>query len=199
MSSVRTPTGVLSFPQLFVAKPQVAGGDPRFSLNLILDKAAQATPEYQALRKIVAETIDEKWGTGKSQDKEWMKKTKLRLPFRKTSDRDYTGYDIEDGIFISPWSKNKPGLVDARRQDILVPGDVWSGQLVRVTVHAFAYAQQGNSGVGFNLNNVQVVKADMPRLDGRKAAKDEFDDVGGTADPEAGEQNADPFGDEPAF
>jgi hypothetical protein len=196
MSSVRTPTGVLSFPQLFQAKAQVQGGDPRFSINLILDKTAQATPEYQQLRKIVAATIDEKWGVGKSQDKEWIKRMKLRLPFRPTADRDYTGYDIEGGVFISPWSKNKPGLVGPDLQDITVPGDIWSGQLARCTVHAFAYETQGNRGVSFNLNNVQITKLDMPRLDGRKPAKDEFDNVG--ADPEAGD--GDPFsGDEPPF
>lgn len=191
MSSVRTPNGILSFPNLFVAKPQVAGGDPRFSLNLILDKAAQATDAYKQLRALVADAIDDKWGQGKSKDAEWIRRTKLRLPFRPCADRDYAGYDVDGGVFISPWSKNKPGIVDKDLNDIMVPGDVYSGQLVRCTVHAFSYDTQGNKGVSFNLNNVQIVKADMPRLDGRRNAKDEFDRLG---DPEAGDASS-PFDD----
>ena len=181
MSSVLTPTGIMSFPNLFVPKPPAPGAEPRFGLNLILDRAAQADPQYAALRRLVGECIDEKWGAGKSRDMDWIKRQKIKTPFRPSAERDYTGYDVDGGVFISPWSKNKPGLVDARRQDILVPGDVWSGQLVRCTVHAFAYDTSGNKGVAFNLNNVQVVKQDMPRLDGRKAAKDEFGDVEGSA------------------
>lgn len=194
MASVLTPIGMLSFPNLFVPKPPAPGADPRFGINLVLDKAAQAKPAYQELRKLVAQTIDEEWGLGKSKDTAWLSKQRIRLPFRPTSDRDYTGYDVEGGVFIAPWSKNKPGLVDANREDILVPGDVWSGQLARCTVHCFAYDTSGNKGVAFNLNNVQICKADMPRLDGRKAAKDEFDDVG---DSEMGDRP--PLSDEPPF
>lgn len=191
MSSQRTPTGMLSFPNLFVAKPPAPGAEPRFSCNLVFGLAAQKTLEYAALKKLVAEAIDEKWGAGKSRDAEWMKKAKLRLPFRSTADRDYTGYDVEGGIFIAPWSKNKPGIVDKDREDILVPGDVWAGQLARCTVHAFAYEQPGNRGVSFNLNNIQIVKADMPRLDGRKSARDDFADA--PADADGASDNEPPF------
>lgn len=186
MSSIRTPTGMISFPSLFKATvPKgLVGVEPRFSVNLILGPAAQKTPEYLFLRKTVAETIDEKFGAGKSKDVEWLRRMKFKSPFRPTADRDYTGYDIEGGVFIAPWSKNKPGIVDANREDILVPSDVWSGQLARCTVHAFAYDQSGNKGVAFNLNNIQIVKADMPRLDGRKSAKDEFDDADEGSDAE---------------
>jgi hypothetical protein len=198
MSSVRTPIGVLSFPHLFVAKPATLGGDPRFSLNLIFDQAAQKTPEYQELRKLVVDAIEDEWGQGKARDAEWMKKMKLRLPFRKCSERDYTGYDVEGGVFIAPWSKNQPGVIDASQQD-MVASDVWAGQLARCSVHAFTYEHSGNKGVSFNLNNVQIVKAKMPRLDGRKAAREEFDKIDGAADPEAG-GGGDPFAaDEPPF
>lgn len=197
MSSLRTPTGMLSFPQLFQAKAAAPGAEPRFSINLIFDRAAQATPEFAALRRQVAQAIDAKWGAGKSQDREWIKRNKIRSPFRSCSDREYAGYDVEGGVFIAPWSKNKPGVVDARLQDILVPSDVFSGQLARCTVHAFAYDQQANKGIAFNLNNVQITRADMPRLDGRKEAKEEFDNIG--ADPELGDREPALADNEPPF
>lgn len=176
MSSVRTPVGVLSFPTLFVPKPPAPGTEARFSLNLILDAAAQKSPEWMALRKLVLDTLDDKW-PGKSKDAEWIKKNKIKLPWRPCSDRDYEGYDVPGGIFIAPWSKNKPGLINAQRQNIDVPSDIWSGQLARCTVHAFAYEQSGNKGVGLNLNNVQITKMAMDRIDGKRKAKDEFGEV----------------------
>lgn len=174
MASLITPTGVLSFPVLFTPRPVVQGGEPRYSLNLIIDAQGQKTPEFQALRRAVAQTIDAKWGDGKSRDKAFV--AKLRNPFLSTADQDYAGYDDPDAVFIRPWSKNKPGLVDAYRNEITVPGDVWAGQLVRCSVNTFAYEQSGNRGVSFGLNNVQVCRTDGVRLDGRQSASKEFGD-----------------------
>lgn len=177
MTSIMTPTGILSFPALWTPRPPAPNAEPRYNCNIVFDRAAQATPEYQELRRAVAGAINDKWGAGKSQDKVFLAKT--RLPFRPCSEKDYSGYNIEGGVFINPWSKNRPGVVDARRNDIHVASDVWAGQLCRATVHVFAYDTAGNRGVAFNLNNLQIVKADMPRLDGRRPAKDEFPDAEG--------------------
>jgi hypothetical protein len=174
MASIETPIGILSFPVLFTPKPRAPGGEPTYQLNLLFDKSAQATPAYANLRKAVADAIKEEWGPQKLADKDFMRK--LRLPFRRCKEKSYEGYDIEDGIYIAPWSKNRPGLIDARRNEISVPGDIWAGQMARATVSPFAYAQSGNMGVNFGLNNVQICRTDGKRLDGRRAAKDEFGD-----------------------
>jgi hypothetical protein len=172
--NLRTPIGILSFPVLFTPKPVVPGGEPRYSVNLLLDPIAQKTPEFAAMKAAVVRTIDEKWGTGKSKDRAFI--DKLTLPFLRCEDQKYDGYQITGGLFIRPWTKNRPGIVDANRQEITVPGDVWAGQLVRLTVSPFAYAQTGNLGVSFALNNLQVCRTDGRRLDGRRAAHDDFDD-----------------------
>jgi hypothetical protein len=172
MASLITPTGIMSFPNLFTPRPVVQGGELRYGLNLIIDAQGQKTPEYQALRKAVAQCIDAKWGDGKSRDKTF----KLRSPFLSTADQEYVGYEDKDAIFIRPWSKQKPGVVDAFRNEITVPSDVWAGQLVRCSVNAFAYEQSGNRGVSFGLNNVQICRTDGTRLDGRRPAKQEFPD-----------------------
>lgn len=179
----RTPAGMLSFPHLWVAKPVVQGGEPRFSCSIVFDAAAQQSEAYKQLRKDVAEAIDAQWGAGKSRDAAFVKR--LRLPFRKAEEKSYAGYD-PGKIFISPWTKTKPGVVDVNRQDILVPGDVWAGQIARATVTAFAYDQGGNKGVNFMLSNVQIINQDMPRMDGRRSASDEFDDGEFDAGPGAG-------------
>lgn len=186
--NLRTPIGILSFPNLFVAKPVMQGGEPRFSCNLLFDQPSQKSPEFAAMKRAVAQTIDEKWGNGKSQDRAFI--DKLRLPFLPCSEMDYDGYNIPGGIFIRPWTKNRPGIVNAQRQEISVAGDVWSGQHARATVSPFAYEITGNRGVSFALNNVQICRTDGKRLDGRRAAEDDFPDYD---DPSAGPDDNIPF------
>jgi hypothetical protein len=175
--SLPTPIGVLSFPNLFSPRPRAPGGEPVYQCSILFDQNAQRDPAYQALRKAVVECIDEHNGSGKSRDTAFM--AGVRSPFRPTAEKAYQGYDIPDGRFISPWTKSRPGLVDARRNEIMVPEDIWPGQLVRATVSPFWYNQSGNKGVSFALNNVQVCRTDVPRLDGRKKATEDFPDYDG--------------------
>jgi hypothetical protein len=58
---------------------------------------------------------------------------------------------------------------------INAPADVFAGQLGRVTVSPYAYAVAGNTGCSLMLDNVQLVKQDMPRMDGRQDASQAFD------------------------
>jgi hypothetical protein len=85
-------------------------------------------------------------------------------------------------VFIQPWSKNKPGIVDADREDILLPEEVWSGQLVRANIVPFAWTHTGKRGVSFGLNHVQVIESEgRQRLDGRPSASSAFDDGEGNS------------------
>jgi Protein of unknown function (DUF2815) len=177
--AVRTPIGLLSYPHLFVARPAAPGADPRFSCALLFDQNAQKDPAFLELRKAVGAVIDEFFGAGKSRDREFT--ASIRSPFRRTAQKKAKGYaDMEGGIYIQPWSKDRPGVVDARLQTITVPGDVWPGQMARATVRPFAYDVSGNKGVNFNLNNIQICRTDGPRLDDRRKAEDEFDPYGDT-------------------
>lgn len=168
-----TPPGILSFPNLFVPRAPVQGADPRYSCTIIFDEAAQKHEKYLALKRAVMEAIEDEWGAAKAKDTAFVKS--LRLPFRDAGEKSYAGYG-PGKVFIQPWTKQKPGVVDANKNDILAPADVFPGQLVRVAVVPFTYTQSGNKGVSFSLEHVQVLKADMPRLDGRKSAKDTFED-----------------------
>jgi len=172
--NVLTPIGVLCFPQLFTPKPRAPGQDAVYQINLVLDALAQKTPQWLEMRKACAQVIDEKWGSGKSQDKAFI--AKLRMPWRPCSEKKYDGYDVPGGMFIAPWTNRRPGIVDAQRQEIMVEEDVWAGMLCRATLSPFAYENSGNRGVNFNLNNVQIVGKGARRLDGRKPANEDFPD-----------------------
>lgn len=177
MSTVRTPIGLMCFPHLFTPRPAFQGGDPRYSCALLFTAAQQKSPEWLAVRAAVAAAVDETWGAGKSKDKAFW--DKLRKPWRKCEERGARdGFkDMPGGLFIQPWSKNKPQVVDALVQPVVVANDVWSGQTARATVTAFTYDNAGNRGVNLGLANLQICDVSGPRLDGRKPAAEEFDRV----------------------
>lgn len=170
--TVMTPIGVLNFANLFEARAY-ENGKPRFSCILLFDKMAVQSTAYQALRAGVMEAATEKWGAAKASDASFMRS--IRLPFRPAAEKDYAGFDKGE-IYISPWSNadQKPGIIDLHGNKIEVPSDVWAGQLARATVRPFAYDTSGNKGIAFGLEHVQIVKADMERLDGRRDASSAF-------------------------
>lgn len=162
---VMTPDGILSFPALFEARAAQEGAEPRFSINIIFDEVAQRSQKFKDLQAAIEKEAME-FFQGKP-PKGW------RNPIRDAGEKDYAGY--EDGsVYVQAWSKTKPGLVGPNLEEIDVPSDVFAGQKVRATVRPFGYNKQGNKGVGLSLQNVMIVKYDMPRLDGRTSAKQDF-------------------------
>ena len=171
MANLVTPIGRLAFPHLF--RPWAGDGatEPRYQTTLIFDLIAQKSPEYLALKQAVIDAGIKEWGEAKMRDNGFIKT--LKYPFREADDKNYDGF--EDGfIYINPRSKDRPGVVDARLQDMTVESDVFAGQLARFYVSPFAYSRSGNTGISFGLNHVQITRRDMPRLDGRQAANKVF-------------------------
>lgn len=169
MAAINTPYATLSFQNLFTPRPRAEGGEPVYSCALIFDPAQQKSPKYKALVEACNEAARSEWGDN-------VNLKQIRMPFRDAGEKSYEGYHAGD-TFISPWSKNKPGIVDTNRQDILLPEEVWSGQLVRANVVPFAWTHTGKRGVSFGLNHVQVIQSQgRQRLDGRPTAGSAFDD-----------------------
>jgi hypothetical protein len=167
-TSILTPPGTASFLNLQKARPVVVGGEPRFSLTLIFDKAQQARPEFKTLAQGIDAALKERWPQKLPPG--------LRSPFHDGAEKAgvYDGYKAGD-LFISPWSKDKPGAVNGRKEDIIDWTEFWAGWLVRANVRPFAYDQGGNKGCGLFLDSVQFLRPGK-RLDGRKAASESFPD-----------------------
>lgn len=179
MSSLNTPYGVLSFPSLFQPKPRADGGDPVYSAVIIFSPAQQQNAAYKALQDACISAAKEEWG-----DRVNLKE--LKMPFRDAGEKagQWGGFEVGH-TFLSPWSKSRPGIVNSQRQDVLLPEEVWGGQLVRMNVSPFAWMNSGRKGVSFGLNHVQIVRTDTPRLDGRGSASSAFDDGQVTEEEEA--------------
>jgi hypothetical protein len=169
MSAINTPYATLSFANIFTPRPRAEGGAPVYSCSLIFDPSQQKSPAYKALQDACIAAARKEFG-----DNVALKG--VLMPFRDAGEKSYDGYHAGH-TYISPWSKNKPGVVDTNRQDILVPDEVWSGQLVRANVVPFAWTHTGRKGVSFGLNHLQIIQSEgRQRLDGRPSPSSAFDD-----------------------
>lgn len=177
MAGIVTPMATLSFPQLFEMKARARGADEVYSCSLLFSPEIQKTPEFKALKEACKEVFVEKFG------EEAFSKG-IESPFHDASKKEYEAYD-EGWVYISPWTKNKVGIVDRNRNDVLAPDDVYAGQIVRAYVNPFAWENSGRKGVSFGLNGIQILVKDAPRIDGRTSLNKVFDD--GAALPDAEE------------
>jgi hypothetical protein len=165
---------MLSYPH--IAEPQ-KGKKPtdeaKFSAAFVF------APGYDLkdLQAAALTAAEEKWGAKAA---EMFKNQALRSPLR----RDAAAKGYPDGsVFLNARSNNQPQCVYRHAgpdsKPAVIPQDkiaseLYAGAKVRVSLKAFVYDVDGNKGVSFALNNIQKL-ADGPRIDGRKAATDEFD------------------------
>ena len=169
--NVITPEFRVSFANVFrPAKPMQAGAEAKYGLTMLFPKGA----DLSALKKAAQDAVVEKWGADQAK---WPKN--LRNPFRDQGERDYEGFE-EGAVFINATSKQRPGLVDAKVQDIIEEHQFYSGCYARASVRAFAYDQAGNRGVAFGLQNVQKLRDGDP-LGGRSRPSDDFEPVADAA------------------
>ena len=168
MPNLNTPYATLSFVNAFTPRPRV-DGPAVYSCSLIFPPKEQKSDAYKELEEAAEEAWRKMFGPTAS-------KKGAMMPFKDASEKSYDGY-LPGHTYISPWSKNKPGIVNAKCEEILLPEEVWSGQLVRANVTPFAWSRSGKRGVSFGWNGLQIVKSNgCRRLDGRPNASDAFND-----------------------
>lgn len=199
--TLKTPFGVCSYPHL--DKPWKSKDDaddetkkPRYSLLIgftptLLAKHPEIKEQLAALKASAKQCAIDTFGESAM---EMVKSKKIKWPFKRQDDEDEdSAIQFEPGtLFISAWSYTKPGVAD-RYEDPNNPGrpvviaddkiaaTVYAGCIVRASVRAFPFKQTRNKGVSFYLANVQKVGEGV-RLDGRKAASEEFDALEDAAD-----------------
>lgn len=141
---------------------------PKYSIRAVFPPTAK----LDALKKEAEMVAKEKWG-----DK--IPKT-LRSPFRINEELETPIEGIGDDWTVMSFSANedrRPGVVDAKLQDIIDDTDIYPGAWYRAQVRAFAYDTAGNKGVAFGLQNVQKLRDDDPLGSGRIPANKAFEPV----------------------
>jgi hypothetical protein len=162
----------MSYANLFKARAQEAGQEPKYSVCLLIPKSdVDGVAKVKAAIEAAKAKGAEMWG-GKVP-------AGLKLPLRD-GDTERDSPEYKGHWFVNTNSKQKPGVVGTER-DIdgkLIPldeADVYSGCYGRVSLNFFPYNTKGNKGVGAGLQNVQKVGDGEP-LSGRSHASEDFTD-----------------------
>ena len=179
---MKTPEAIISYPKLWV--PDSFGGqEPKYSAALIFLEGTDLTELKQAAIDVAVA----KWGADAGA---MLSAGTLRSPFR--TDTEAKGYP-DGATFLNVRSKQRPGVVSqvpdlqngGKPTVITDEGAIVAGARVFAAISPFAYDNNGNKGVSFGLNHIQLIRPPTQdeRLDGRVAAEDTFSaDVNAVAD-----------------
>lgn len=165
MSETKLRTGLvrLSFVQLFEPKPDKKG-DKFYSCCVMVPKSDKAT--VKAIKEAVEAAKVAKWGTKAPKG--------LKLPLRD-GDEEKDGPEFEGMYFFNCKTKSRPGIIDAKREEILDEGEVYSGVWGKVLVDFYAFEGDEAKGVAVGLKAFQKLKDDE-KLGGGGWSADDFED-----------------------
>lgn len=151
----------------------INGSNPKYSIQLRIKKTDKKTlDKIKAAIQAAYEAGESKLkGTGKSVPPLKSLKTPLRDGDEDfPDDETYAGY-----MFLNANNTQRPGIVDADRQEIIDPEEVYSGCFGRASISFFAFNSNGNKGIACALNNLQKIR-DGDRLGGHASAAEDFAD-----------------------
>lgn len=172
----KQPTRVLtgkvriSYPHVFKAQAAEEGGEPKYSVSLVIRKTDKATlaDVRKAIDAAKKDGLTSKWG-GKMPPARTFKEPLRDGDDEKAGDPMYAGC-----FFINASSKDKPTVLDQNREPITTADEFYAGCFGRAAINFFPYTGKSN-GVGCGLNNLQKL-SDGPRVGGKSNADDDFAD-----------------------
>lgn len=166
----------LSYCNLTAPRASQQGGEPKYSVTLLIPKADFATKADvdAAMQAAVNEAVAKVWGG--------VRPPQIRFPIYDGDGVRPSGVPFGDeckGHWVMTAStKNKPQVVGIDNINCdLAPVDIYSGMYARVTIHFFGYSNSGNKGIGCGLGNVMKTR-DGERLAGGASAAMDFAGVG---------------------
>ena len=160
----------LSYANLITPRASQQGGEPKYSVTLLIPKSDQATIAdiNASIQAAYNDGVTKKWGGAHPQPKVIVHDGDgLRpsgLPF---------GDECKGHWVLTASTKNKPQVVGIDNINCeLAPQDIYSGMYARVTINFFAYDTAGSKGVGCGLGNVLKTRDGEPLAGGASAATD---------------------------
>lgn len=165
----------LSYANLTAPRAPQQGGDPKYSVTLLIPKTDAATIAdiNASIQAAYDDGVSKKWGGAHPTPKNIVHDGDgLRpsgLPF---------GDECKGCWVLTASSKVKPQVVGIDNIGCeLSPSDIYSGMYARVTVNFYPYDTTGSKGVGCGLGNVLKIRDGEPLSGGASAASD-FDGLG---------------------
>lgn len=186
--SLVLPKGRLLWNALFTPRKGKGGKEGKHECNLLFPKTADLTV---AKEEAVTAGKDKFAKAFREANGKWP--AKIATPFKRTADNDKlvaaleaADIKVEDfPVYVAARSKDKPGIVGPNgKSEGIEPEHVYSGRWARMTVDAFGYDAEGNTGVSFGLKNVQLLDNDDELVvgGGKVSAESEFEAVEGAGE-----------------
>lgn len=160
-----------SYVNIFQPRVPESGGEPKYSLTLLIPKTDVTT-----LNAIYAE-IEKAKQEGAQKAFNGTVPPMCRIPlhdgdgFRPSGEA--FGEECRGHMVMTASAKLQPSIVGLDMQTIINPADVYSGCYVRANINFFAYNTNGNKGIGCGLNAVQKIEDGEP-LTARVSAEEAF-------------------------
>lgn len=146
--------------------------DGKYSTALIIENDEQLVAKIEtAIKNAMIE------GKNKLAGKNGKIPPNLKTPLRNADEEGIDDPNYVGKLFLNATSKNRPGIVDRRKNRIDDPEEVYSGCFCNVSINFYAFAVEGNKGIAAGLNNIQKVR-DGERLSGGSSPDSDFDDLG---------------------
>lgn len=166
----------LSYCNLTTPRAAQQGGEPKYSVTLLIPKTDVATKADidAAIQAAANEALSKVWNGARP--------PQLRVPIYDGDGVRPSGVPFGDeckGHWVMTAStKNMPQVVGIDNINCeLAPSDIYSGMYARVTIRFFGYSNSGNKGIGCGLGNVMKTR-DGEALAGSASASVDFAGVG---------------------
>lgn len=166
----------LSYCNLTTPRAAQQGGEPKYSVTLLIPKTDVATKADidAAIQAAANEALTKVWNGARP--------PQLSVPIWDGDGVRKSGVPFGDeckGHWVMTAStKNKPQVVGIDNINCeLSPADIYSGMYARVTIRFFGYSNSGNKGIGCGLGNVMKTR-DGEALAGSASASVDFAGVG---------------------
>lgn len=161
-----------SFCNLFTPQAPQGGGDPKYSVTLLIPKVDTATKAKidQAMQEAAA-NFRERNGSASMPAK--FNHTIHDGDGLRDSGEPY-GPECKGHWVVTVSSKRQPVIVDANKQEIVDPNEVYSGCYGRACINAYGYNSNGKKGISFGLLSIQKLADGEPF--GTVGSASDFDD-----------------------
>ena len=166
----------LSYCNLTTPRAAQQGGEPKYSVTLLIPKTDVATKADidAAINAAANDALPKVWNGARP--------PQLKVPIYDGDGVRPSGVPFGDeckGHWVMTAStKNKPQVVGIDNINCeLAPSDIYSGMYARVTIRFFGYSNSGNKGIGCGLGNVMKTR-DGEALAGSASASVDFAGVG---------------------
>ena len=179
--STKVVTGKVRFSYEHVFEPQApqGGGEPKYSVTLLIPKSDSATmAKIQQAMQEARDNFCAKNGASALPPKP---NHTLHDGDGMRDNGDSFGPECKGCWVITVSSKQKPVVVDAFTNPITDPAEVYSGCYGRAAINFYGYNRNGKKGISAGLLSVQKLH-DGEHLGGSFGSADDFND--GYVDPE---------------